>query len=121
MSYSKRVRTSIFGVAIAVCGVLATAAYGADFPTVVANILNSQTDGRIASLDPATKQRMVTCVNGVLTGLPNGKKRFVLEGATLDDQENRFGKVVKENRAEWEQKIAKDCGKIAMSGGIGHQ
>jgi hypothetical protein len=95
----------------------------ADFPTVVANILNSQTDGRIAKLDPATKQQMVNCVNGVLAGLPNGKKKFVAEGANFDEQENRFGKVVKENRAEWEQKIAKGCGQIAMRGGkgIGHQ
>lgn len=100
----------------------APVAVAADFPTVVANILNSQKDGRIANLDPATKQQMVTCVNGVLTKLPNGKKRFVLEGATLGDQEDRFGKVVKENRAEWEQKIASACGKIAMrGGGIGHQ
>jgi hypothetical protein len=95
----------------------------ADFPSIVANVLNSQTDGRIAKLDPATKQQMVNCVNGVLAGLPNGKKKFVVEGANFDEQESRFGKVVKENRAEWEQKIAKGCGQIAMRGGkgIGHQ
>jgi hypothetical protein len=94
----------------------------ADFPTVVANILLSQTDGRISTLDPARKQQMVAWVDGVLVRLPNGKKRFVVEGATFDEQENRFGKVVKENRAEWEQKIASACGKIAMGGGgIGHQ
>jgi hypothetical protein len=95
----------------------------ADFPSIVAKVLNSQTDGRIAKLDPATKQEMVNCVNGVLAGLPNGKKKFVVEGANYDEQESRFGKVVKENRAEWEQKIAKGCGQIAMRGGkgIGHQ
>jgi hypothetical protein len=98
-------------------------ASAADFPSIVAKVLNSQTDGRIAKLDPATKQEMVNCVNGVLAGLPNGKKKFVAEGANYDEQESRFGKVVKENRAEWEQKIAKGCGQIAMRGGkgIGHQ
>ena len=93
-----------------------------DFPAVVSKILLSSTDGRMSKLDPGRKQQMVTCVNGVLTKLPNGKKRFVVEGATFDEQESRFGKVVKENRAEWEQKIASACGKIAMrGGGIGHQ
>ena len=76
----------------------------------------------MSKLDPARKQQMVTCVNSVLVKLPGGKKRFVVEGATFDEQESRFGKVVKENRAEWEQKIASACGKIAMrGGGIGHQ
>ena len=93
-----------------------------DFPAVVSKILMSSTDGRISRLDPASKQQMVTCVNSVLVKLPGGKKRFVVEGATFDEQESRFGKVVKENRAEWEQKIASACGKIAMrGGGIGHQ
>jgi len=98
-------------------------AQAADFPSVVATILNNQSDGRIAKLEPATKQEMVNCVNRVLAGLPNGKKRFVVEGANYNEQEDRFGKVVKENRAEWEQKIAKGCGQIVMRGmkGIGHQ
>jgi hypothetical protein len=103
--------------------VFASPALAADFPTVVANILNSQTDGRIAKLDPATKRDMIACVNRVLAGLPGGKKRFVVEGASYSEQQSRFGKVVKENRAEWEQKIAQGCGQIAMrkGGGIGHQ
>ena len=41
------------------------------------------------------KQQMVTCVNSVLVKLPGGKKRFVVEGATFNKQESRFGKVVK--------------------------
>lgn len=116
----------LFSVSIAAAALFLVSispATAADFPTVVANILNSQSDGRIAKLDPATKQEMVNCVNRVLAGLPNGKKKFVAEGASFDEQENRFGRVVKENRAEWEQKIAAGCGKIAMRGGkgIGHQ
>src|SRR5262245_8176570 len=98
-------------------------ASAADFPTVVASILQAQTDSRLARLDPARKQQMITCVNKVLVNLPNGKKRFVVEGATLDEQQDRFGKVVKENRAEWEQKIANGCSSIVVGrgGGIGHR
>lgn len=112
----------LFGAA-ALFFISMTPATAADFPSVVATILNNQSDSRLAKLDPASKQEMVNCVNRVLAGLPNGKKRFVVEGASYDEQESRFGKVVKENRAEWEQKIAKGCGQIVMRGGkgIGHQ
>jgi hypothetical protein len=106
-------------VLIALIGATPTSA--ADFPTVVANILNAQTDSRLASLDAARKQQMVDCVNGVLSKLPNGKKRFVVEGASFAEQESRFGQVVKENRAEWEQKIARGCASIVVGGGIGHR
>lgn len=100
----------------------ATSTFAADFPTVVANIMNAQTDSRIASLDAARKQEMIACVNGVLSKLPNGKKRFVVEGASFAEQESRFGQVVKENRAEWEQKIARACASIVVrGGGIGHR
>lgn len=99
-----------------------TSTFAADFPTVVATIMNAQTDSRLASLDPARKQEMIACVNGVLSKLPNGKKRFVVEGASFAEQESRFGQVVKENRAEWEQKIARACASIVVGGGgIGHR
>lgn len=96
------------------------AAHAADFPSVVATILNSQTDSRVARLDPPTKQLLIDCINRVLDGLPAGKKRYILAGSNFDEQEDRFGEVVKENRAEWQQKIARACGGIALRGGIGH-
>ena len=100
---------------------LSTSAFAIDFPAVVANILNSQTDSRISRMGPAQKQEMITCVNAVLTGLPNGRKRYVIEGASFDEQQDRFGEVVKANRAEWEQKIARACASIAVRRtGIGH-
>jgi hypothetical protein len=119
----RMLRPASLGAALALFLFCISPAPAADFPSIVAKVLNSQTDGRIAKLDPATKQEMVNCVNGVLAGLPSGKKKFVAEGASYGEQESRFGKVVKENRAEWEQKIAKGCGQIAMRGGkgIGHQ
>ncbi len=90
----------------------------ADFPSTVAEILNGQTDGPMSRMSPQKKNAMIQCVNGVLTGLPNGQKRYVLEGTDFQDREKRFGKVVLENRAEWKQKIADGCAKIALSGGV---
>jgi hypothetical protein len=50
----------------------------------------------------------------VLADLPNGKKRFVIEGANYDEQQDRFGEVVMANRAEWKQKIARSCAHIVV-------
>jgi hypothetical protein len=94
------------------------ASAAADFPSTVAEILNGQTDGPMSRMSPQKKNAMIQCVNGVLTGLPNGQKRYVLEGTDFQDREKRFGKVVLENRAEWKQKIADGCAKIALSGGV---
>jgi RND superfamily putative drug exporter len=45
----------------------------------------------------------------------------IFAGATFDEQQDRFGSVVQENRAEWEQKIAAGCSSIVVGrGGIGH-
>ena len=95
-----------------------SASAAADFPSTVAEILNGQTDGPMSRMSPQKKNAMIQCVNGVLTGLPNGQKRYVLEGTDFQDREKRFGKVVLENRAEWKQKIADGCAKIALSGGV---
>jgi len=40
---------------------------------------------RVAKLDGGKKRELVACVNTVLAKLPVGKKRFVIEGASLDD------------------------------------
>jgi hypothetical protein len=85
-----------------------------DFSSVVAQILMSQTQGPLSEMSDAKRVRMVQCINRVLDGLPKGKKRYVLEGGSLGEQERRFGKVVFENRAEWIQKIAGGCARIAI-------
>jgi len=41
-----------------------------------------------------------------------------VEGGTLDAQQDRFGEVVLENRAEWKQQISKRCAKIVTAGGM---
>ena len=65
-----------------------------------------QEKGPVSQLTADKKQALIACVNQVLADLPNGKKRFVTEAASYDELENRFGKVVMENRAEWKQRIA---------------
>jgi hypothetical protein len=103
---------------IAVAGVLAaTEAQAAGFPEVVRAVLDSQTTGRLAGMAGDQRQEMTNCVIASLSGLPNGKKRYVVEGADLDEQEHRFGEVVQENRAEWKKKIAAACGRIALRKG----
>jgi hypothetical protein len=54
-------------------------------------------------------------VNTVLAKLPAGKKRYVADAASFDEMQDRFGEVVMENRAEWKQKIASKCAKIALA------
>jgi len=96
--------------------IAATPAAAAGFPAVVRAILNAQTDGRIANMGPDQKARMIDCVISALNGVPNGQKRNVAEGATLDEQTDRFGDLVNADRAKWKQAIAKACSSIAMGG-----
>jgi hypothetical protein len=84
------------------------------FPEVVSEILNGQTEGRISEMGAQQKSQMIDCVNKVLTDLPAGQKRHVLEGSDFEDREHRFGKIVQENHAEWKKKIASACAEIAM-------
>jgi hypothetical protein len=106
------------------CGFLAISAQmipspllAADFPSVVAEVMNGQKDGPLTRMSAGKKQAMIQCVIGALAGVPAGKKRYVQEGATYDEREDRFGEVVMANRAEWKQKITKACANLAVSGG----
>ena len=92
-----------------------TPANAGGFGAVVEKVLMSQQSGPVAKLDPDRKRELVACVNKVLAKLPAGKKRYVSEAASFDEMQQRFGKVVMENRAEWKQKIAKSCASIAMA------
>ncbi len=91
----------------------AAPAAAADFPTVVRAILNHQTDGPLAEMEPDKRGRMTDCVIETLAKLPSGLKRRIAEGATLEDQEHEFGRVVDADHAKWRQTIAKSCGHIA--------
>jgi hypothetical protein len=91
----------------------------ADFPGVVTQILESQKEGRISEMAPAQKQKMIDCVNQALAPMPNGRKRYILRGTSLEEREERFGTVLYENHAEWVQAIAHKCANIAMAGGRG--
>ena len=95
------------------------AASAASFPTVVRAVLDAQTDGRLAGMPAGQRGEMTDCVISTLAGLPGGKKKYIAEGGSLDEQTDRFGEVVQEDRAKWKQKIASVCGKIAMSKNTG--
>jgi hypothetical protein len=102
-------------VALAVFATPAPVLAGGSFGAVVEQVLLSQKDGRVGKLTADKKRELVSCVNTVLAKLPAGKKRYVTEAASFDEQQDRFGEVVLENRAEWKQKIAKSCAKIALA------
>ena len=104
----------IAAVTIGICLLHGTAA-AQDFPAVVTEILKAQTDGPISEMGETKKAAVIDCVNKVLVDMPNGKKRHVLEGTDLKDRERRFGKVMKENHAEWEQNVARACADVAMA------
>lgn len=105
-------------IALAVLGLfqVPTASLAADFPTVVEEILRSQTEGLISELEEEAKSALIACVKKVLEGLPNGQKRYVVQGETFEERERRFGKVVQDNHAEWKQNIARGCASVALSG-----
>ncbi len=50
-----------------------------------------------------------------MADVPEAKQRYVVEAANYDEMENRFGEVVLADRAEFKQKITKECGEIAMA------
>ena len=93
-------------------------AAAADFPSVVTQILMSQSTGAMSRMSETKKRLMIACVIKSLQGVPNPRKRYVVEGANLDEQEHRFGEVVMADRAKWKQQIAHDCSSIAVQGGI---
>lgn len=108
-------RAAAFGVLAAIASsAFSSAIAGPSFPTAVEQILMRQDKGPVSKLPADRKRELIVCVNDVLASLPNGKKRFVTEAASYDELEDRFGKVVMENRAEWKQRIAKGCAHIVV-------
>jgi len=108
-------RAAAFGVLAAVAsGAASTATAGPTFPSAVEQILMNQQTGRVSKLPMDKKRELISCVNQVLSELPNGRKRFVTEAASYEEMEHRFGTVVMENRAEWKQRIAASCASIVV-------
>jgi hypothetical protein len=111
---------AVFGVAaLGILAVVASAAISPAaavpaFPSAVREILMHQDHGPVSKLPVGKKRELISCVNQVLVALPNGKKRFVTEASSYEEMENRFGKVVMENRAEWKQRIAQSCASIVI-------
>ena len=74
-------RARFLTVAVFVASLLPAPAAAASFPSVVRSILDAQTDGRLAKMGAEQRARMTDCVIATLNGLPNGKKRYIVEGA----------------------------------------
>ncbi len=111
-----RTRLSIRAAVLASLAIgAAPVAFAASFPTVVRAVLNAQTTGRLAQMDPDQRAQMTDCVIGALAGMPNGRKQYVTGGAGIAEQQHRFGEVVLEDRAKWKQKIASVCASIALA------
>jgi hypothetical protein len=102
------------GIAALSGGAISPAAAGANFSAAVERILMSQDQGPVSKLPTDRKRQLISCVNQVLAELPNGKKRFVIEAASYDELQSRFGQVVNENHAEWKQRIARGCAHLAV-------
>jgi len=115
MTKNTFVRVATVGVMLA-AGIAAVtpALAGPTFPAAVEQILMRQQSGPVSKLPADKKQELIACVNEVLAELPNGKKRFVTAAANFDELQDRFGKVVMENRAEWKQRIAQGCAHIVV-------
>lgn len=112
--YRARAALSAALAALFASASVSPAAAGANFPAAVERILMSQDEGPVSKLPADKKRQLISCVNQVLAELPNGKKRFVVEAASYDELESRFGQVVNENRAEWKQRIARGCAHLAV-------
>jgi hypothetical protein len=92
---------------------LPASAHAISFNAAVEQVLLAQRSGPLTKLNDDNKREMVACVVSALAGVPDGRKRYVTQGATPDEVQDRFGEVVMENRAEWKQYIAKRCAGIA--------
>jgi hypothetical protein len=95
---------------------IATPAFASDFPTVVRAILDRQTDGPLAEMEPDQRSKMTGCVIDTLSALPSGLQKKVVEAGDIEAQEDAFGEVVDADHAKWRQTITKACGEIATAG-----
>lgn len=110
----RRAAGALIVLAAAAGGMATPVQAGASFPAVVEKILMGQTEGLVSTLPMDKKRELITCVNQVLVDMPNGMKRYVTSATSYNEQEQRFGKVVMENHAEWKQAIARGCSHIVV-------
>ena len=104
----------VFG-AVALLGMSTSASFAQDFNAAVQAVLSKQKE--ITDLEPAKQGEMIACAQQALAEVPEDKQRYVAEAANYDEMESRFGEVVLADRAEFKQKITKECGSIAMEDG----
>jgi len=86
-----------------------------DFTAAVEQVLMRQKE--ITDLDSDRQREMITCVNGVLAGVPDPTKAEVAQAPSVDEMEDRFGEMVMADQAKLKQQITQSCGGIAMDNG----
>jgi hypothetical protein len=86
-----------------------------DFSTAVEQVLMRQKE--VADLDSSRQREMITCVNGVLAGVPEPTKSNVAQAANIEEMEDRFGEMVMADQAALKQQITSECGDIVMEQG----
>jgi hypothetical protein len=109
-------RQAVRNLAVVAMLLPAAPALAADFPTVIKNILDHQSDGPLTEMEPDKRAKMTDCVIQTLSALPSGLQRKIVDAGGLEEQEHAFGQVVDADHAKWRQTIAKECGHIATDG-----
>lgn len=104
---------AIAGVALVSLFASASASSAATFEAAVETVLMGQKSGPITELDANAKGKLIACVIKVLQKVPEGKQRYVAEGADFTQMEDRFGEVVMADRAKFKQQITLECGELA--------
>jgi hypothetical protein len=107
--------THAFAVCVAVIVTAPSIGWADDFSTAVEQVLIRQKE--ITDLDPARQREMITCVNGVLAGVPEPTKSNVAQAANIEEMEDRFGEMVMADQAALKQQITAECGDIVMEQG----
>jgi hypothetical protein len=111
-------RKSLLGVAGAVL-ILASAATAEQaaaasldqqFRAAVQHLLMNLKEGPVGQMTTAERKELVSCVNEVFAGIPQQKKRYVVEARSdLAELRRRFDEIGNENRAELKQQVTRDC------------
>ena len=103
------------GLSLAVIIGSSSTGWADDFSSAVEQVLMRQKE--ITDLDSSRQREMITCVNGVLAGVPEPTKANVAQAANIEEMEDRFGEMVMADQAALKQQITAECGDIVMEQG----
>jgi hypothetical protein len=79
------------------------------FDAIVVRALNKLDNDFVRGLSAAERRAFNECARNVFAGVPQGRKRYVLAGASPREQEQRLRQISQENRAAVQQQITREC------------